>query len=69
MENNRRKRKRIIRLKDDDGSLIEDEVLIHSLVKTYFVDLFTSSPSVYSPIIEVVQPFVSIEDNKDLDTV
>ena len=32
MENNRRKRKRIIRLKDDEGSMIEDEVLIHSLV-------------------------------------
>ncbi|CAA7037370.1 unnamed protein product [Microthlaspi erraticum] len=66
----RRVRNKIIKLKDGDGSWVENEDKIEQVASAYFQNLFTSSnPSNYEEALKYIAPKVTQEINTELTTI
>lgn len=62
----RAKVNRVLKLRRDDGVVVEDQPRVKTLVVSYFQDLFAGREGVYEPVLSSLDHRVSQTDNNEL---
>lgn len=62
----RAKVNQVLRLRRDDGSMVEDQPSVKSVVVSYFQNLFTSRDGSYAPVVDTLSRCVMDDDNIEL---